>query len=88
MKADAIEVSVSDIFMEHMKTPIRNTRQVSTRRPDVKAIYRYVWKYFASNLNENDIVSYIASMVDKNVIVKNPTLKGDSYSIVVDSKTQ
>ena len=27
-------------------------------------------------------------MVDKNIIVNNPTLKGDSYFIVEDSKTQ
>ena len=27
-------------------------------------------------------------MVDKNIIVNNPTLKGDSYFIVADSKTQ
>ena len=27
-------------------------------------------------------------MVDKNIIANNPTLKGDSYFIVADSKTQ
>ena len=30
----------------------------------------------------------ITSMVDKNIIVNNPTLKGDSYFILADSKTQ
>ena len=27
-------------------------------------------------------------MVDKNIIVNNPTLKADSYFVVADSKTQ
>ena len=85
---DGSEVSVSNIFIEQIKTAIRNIRKVSNRRPAVKAIYQYVSKNFASNLNENDIVSYIASMVDKNTIVNNATLKGDSYFIVADSKTQ
>ena len=84
---DASEVSVSNIFIEQIKTAIRN-RKVSNKRPDVKAIYQYVSKHFASNLNENDIVSYIASMVDKNMIVNNATLKGDSCFIVAGSKTQ
>ena len=33
-------------------------------------------------------MSYIASMVDKNIIVNNPTLKSDSYFVIADSKTQ
>ena len=86
--ADASEVSVSNIFIKQIKTAIRNIRKVSNRSPDVKAICQYVSKSFASTLNENDIASCIASMVDKNIIVNNPTLKGDSYFIVADSKTQ
>ena len=86
--ADAGEVSVSNIFVEQIKTAIRNIRKASNRRPDNTAIYQYVSKNFTSNLNENDIVTYIASMIDKNIIVNNPTLKGDSYFIVADSKTQ
>ena len=86
--ADASEVSVSNIFIGQIKTAIRNIRKVSNRRPDNTAIYQYVSKNFTSNLNENDIVTYIASMIDKNIIVNNPTLKGDSYFIVADSKTQ
>ena len=85
--ADA-KVSVSNIFIEQINTAIRDIRKVSNRRPDVKAIYQYVSKNLASNLNENDIVSYIASMIVKNIIVSNPTLKSDSYFIVADSKTQ
>ena len=85
--ADA-KVSVSNIFIEQINTAVRDIRKVSNRRTDVKAIYQYVSKNLASNLNENDIVSYIASMIDKNIIVSNPTLKSDSYFIVADSKTQ
>ena len=58
------------------------------RRLDAKSIYQYVWKHFASNLNENDIANYIASMLDKNIIVNSPTLKGDLDFIVADIKTQ
>ena len=54
---DAIGASVNDIFIEQIKTVIRDIRKVSNRRPDVKAIYQYVSKSFASNLNENDVVS-------------------------------
>ena len=86
--ADASEVSVSNISIEQIKTAIRNIRKVSNRRPDNTAAYQYVSKNFTSNLNENDIVTYIASMIDKNIVVNNPTLKGDSYFIVADSKTQ
>ena len=85
---DASEASVSNIFIEQIKTAIRNIRRVSNRGPDVKAIYQYVSKKFAFNLNENDIVSYIASTVDKNIIVNNLTLKGNSYFIVAASKTK
>ena len=52
------------LFIKQIKTTIRNIRKVSNRRPDVKAIYQYVLKKFAFNLNENDIVSYIASFLD------------------------
>ena len=76
------------IFIEQMKTAIRNIRKVSDRRPDVKAISQHVSKNLASNLNENGSVSYVDSIVDKNIIVSNPTPKGDSYFIVADSKTQ
>ena len=86
--ADASEVSVSNIFIEQIKTAMRSVRKASNRRPDVKAIYQNVSKNFASHLNENDIVSNIASMVVKNIIVNNPTLKDNSYFIVADSKTQ
>ena len=44
-------------------------------------------KKIASSLNENHIMSFIASVVDKNIIVNNPTSKGDSYLIVADGKT-
>ena len=67
---------------------MRKIRKVSNRKPEVKAKYQYVTKKFASNLNEKDFLSYIASMVDKNIIVNNPTLKDDSYFIIVDSKNQ
>ena len=33
---DASKVSVSNIFIEQIKTAIRNIRKVSNRRPDVK----------------------------------------------------
>ena len=36
---DASEVSVSNIFIEQIKTAIRNVRKASNRRPDVKVIY-------------------------------------------------
>ena len=85
---DASEISVSNIFIEQIKTAIRNIRKVSNRRPHVKVIYQCVSNNFPSNLNENDIESYVASMVDKNVIVNNSTLKGDSYFIIADSKAQ
>ena len=62
---DASKVSVSNIFIEQIKTSIRNFIKVSNRRPNVKAIYQYDSKNFVLNLNENDIVSYVASMVDK-----------------------
>ena len=55
MMVDAIGASVNDIFIEQIKTVIRDIRKVSNRRPDVKAIYQYVSK--SSNLNENDVVS-------------------------------
>ena len=40
------------------------------------------------NLHFQNSVSYVDSIVDKNIIVSNPTPKGDSYFIVADSKTQ
>ena len=36
---DASEVSVSNIFIEQIKTAIRNVRKASNRRHDVKVIY-------------------------------------------------
>lgn len=47
-----------------MKAAIRNIRNVSNGRPDIKVVYQYVSYNSASNLNENDSVSYIASMID------------------------
>ena len=43
--ADASEVSVSNIFMEQIKTDIRNIRKSSYRRTDVKGIYQYCELY-------------------------------------------
>ena len=37
--ADPSEVSVSNIFIEQIKTAIRKVRKASNRRPDVKVIY-------------------------------------------------
>lgn len=43
--ADASEVSVSNIFMEQIKTDIRNIRKSSYRRTDVKGTYQYYELY-------------------------------------------
>ena len=46
---DASEVSVSNIFIEQIKTAIRNIRKVSNRRPHVKVIYQCVSNNFETH---------------------------------------
>ena len=55
-------------------------RNVNKQRPDAEAIYKYISRTEASNVNKTDIVNSIDELVKQNVVVNKKTNSGyDSF---------
>ena len=50
-------------------TAIDYIRNVNKQRPDAEAIYKYISRTEASNVNKTDIVNSIDELVKRNVVV-------------------
>ena len=70
-------------FTSIIVSAIDNIRDIKCKRPDIDAIYRYVSKNVATNVDRDFIETNIVELVKKNVIFNKPTAQGlDSYFIV------
>ena len=70
-------------FTSIIVSGIDNIRNIKCKRPDIDAIYRYVSKNAAANVDRDFIEAIIIGLAKKNIIFNKPTVQGlDSYFIV------
>ena len=69
-------ISSSDalsLFQPKILAAIDYIRNVNKQRPDAEAIYKYISRTEASNVNKIDIVHSIDGLVKRNVVVNKKT---------------
>ena len=69
-------ISSSDalsLFQPKILAAIDYIRNVNKQRPDAEAIYKYISRTEASNVNKIDIVHSIDELVKRNVVVNKKT---------------
>ena len=59
---DALEESVSKIFIKQIKSAIVAIRKTG-KRPDSKVIFNYITSKYASNTTESTITYYITTLL-------------------------
>ena len=70
-------------FRPIIVSAIDNIRNIKGKRPDIDAIYRYVSKYVATNVDRDFIETIVVELINKDMIFNKPTAQGlDSYFIV------
>ena len=70
-------------FTSIIVSAIDNIRNIKCKRPDIDAIYRYISKNVATNVERNFIETIIVELVKKYIIFNKPIAQGlDSYFIV------
>ena len=77
------------LFQPKILAAIDYIRNVNKQRPDAEAIYKYISRTEASNVNKTDIVNSIDELVKQNVVVKKKSNSGyDSFFPYNDKKKQ
>ena len=74
-----LTISSSDIvslFHSKILAVIDYIRNVNKQRPDAEAIYKYISRAEASNVNKTDIVNSIDELGKQNVVVNKKTNSG------------
>ena len=69
-------ISSSDalsLFQPKILAAIDYIRNVNKQRPDAEAIYKYISRTEASNVNKIDIVHSIDELVKRNVVINKKT---------------
>lgn len=80
--------NTTDIFKPIVTSAIKTIRGKS-KRPDTDAIYRYISKSEATNVDLDFIASILNDLENKNVIFNKPTTYGlDSYLIATHRGSQ
>ena len=70
-------------FTSIIVSAIDDIRNIKSKCPDIDAIYRYVSKNMAANVDRDFIETIVVHLVNKNIIFNKPTAEGsDSYFIV------
>ena len=64
---------VLSLFQPKILAAIDYIRNVNKQRPDAEAIYKYISRTEASNVNKTDIVNSIDELVKQNVVVNKKT---------------
>ena len=60
-----------------------NIRNIKCKRLDTDAVYRYLSKTMATNVDRDFTEAIVVELVNKNIIFSKPTVQGlDSYFIV------
>ena len=71
-------ISSSDIlslFQPKILSAIGYIRNVNKQRPDAEAIYKYISRTEASNVNKTNIVNSIDELVKQKVVVNKKTIQ-------------
>ena len=76
-----------DSFTSIIVSAIDDIRNIKCKYPDIDAIYRYVSKNVATNVERYFIETIVGDLVNKNIIFNKPTTQGlDSDFIVIAKK--
>ena len=59
--------------------------RLNNKRPDAASITEYICKSFATNADEDYIITLIESLIDDNILENRPSAKGNSYFIIESS---
>ena len=74
------------LFQPKILAAIDYIRNVNKQRTDAEAIYKYISRKEASNVNKTDIVNSIDELVKQNVVVNRKTNSGyDSFFVYNDN---
>ena len=62
------------LFQPKILAAIDDIRNINKQRPDAKAVYKYISRIEAANVNQTDIENSIDELVKQNLVVnkKNP----------------
>ena len=70
-----ISSDILSLFQPKMLAAIDYIRNVNKKRPDAEAIYKYISRTEASNVNKTDIVNSIDEIVKQNLVVNKKTIQ-------------
>ena len=70
-----ISSDILSLFQPKMLAAIDYIRNVNKERPGAEAIYKYISRTEASNVNKTDIVNSIDEIVKQNLVVNKKTIQ-------------
>ena len=73
-------------FTHIIISTIDNIRNIKCKHPDIDAIYRYVSKTVATNLDRDFIETIVVELVNKSIIFNKPAVQGLDLYVIVNGK--
>ena len=73
-------------FTHIIISTIDNIRNIKCKHPDIDAIYRYVSKTVATNVDRDFIETIVVELVNKSIIFNKPAVQGLDLYVIVNGK--